>query len=427
MTQARQTDQLSQGTHVSGNVWTVAGDGEPGFYGDGGAAVQARLNEPKCVTFSNGRLYVADSENHVIRQIDLQTGVVTTIAGSPDDQPAGAAVGMLDPETSVEPDDPFADHANQVESKYTQLRDLSGTVRFVAGESRNPQRFGGDGGPATAAKLNFPTAVAVDDAGNLYIADTLNHRIRFVNRVTGIISAIAGTGHRRYAGDGGPAVAASLYEPSALVLDGRGNLYVADQGNHRVRRINLTTGVIETVAGTGESGYNGDGVVGSEASLAGPSGLACGLDGVLYIADTFNGRIRVLDLGTGMISTVVGDGGEYRYQGPADESSSSVSRPSGIAVDRRGGILVTDSDSHLIRRWDPATGLVSRVAGIGTGGYNGDGQTLLGTSLNYPFAVTVDDQNRLYIADTFNHRIRGAALPAGLGVTKGCKKGSGGC
>ncbi|MEK6526885.1 MAG: SMP-30/gluconolactonase/LRE family protein, partial [Nitrospirota bacterium] len=248
--------------------------------------------------------------------------------------------------------------------------------------------------------------VAVDERGNLYIADTMNHRVRKVEAITGTITTIAGTGQHRFSGDGGPAASAALNEPTALVVDGKGHLYIADQSNNRVRKVDQATGVITTVAGTGEAAYTGDGMPASEASLAGPSGLALGPDGALYIADTFNGRIRRVDPETGAISTVAGDGGEYRYQGRANEFSTSLSRPYGIALDREGHILITDSDSHLIRKWDRTKKIVRRVAGNGMAQFGGDGGLPEDCSLNYPFGVVVDDRGNMYIADTFNHRVR---------------------
>jgi DNA-binding beta-propeller fold protein YncE len=256
------------------------------------------------------------------------------------------------------------------------------------------------------ATLNFPGAVAVDRQGNLYIADTMNHRVRKMDAATGVISTIAGTGQHRCSGDGGPATGAALNEPSALAVDGRGYLYIADQSNNRVRRIDLHTGLITTVAGTGETGYTGDGMPAVEAGLSGPSGLAIGPDGDLYIADTFSGRIRRIDQATGAISTVAGDGGEYRFSGMANEFSTSLSRPYGIALDAAGNLLITDSDSHLIRRWDRKKKIITRLAGSGQPGFGGDGGDPLAGSLNYPFGVVVDHRGNVYIADTFNHRIR---------------------
>ena len=151
-------------------------------------------------------------------------------------------------------------------------------------------RFSGDGGPAEQALLNFPTAVVVDRAGHLYIADTMNHRVRRVDAETGVITTVAGLGQPRCFGDGGLAVEAGLNEPAALAVSDEGVLYIADQSNNRVRAVDLTTGVIRTVAGTGTAAYNGDGVAATETGLAGPSGLALASDGTLYIADSFNGQ-----------------------------------------------------------------------------------------------------------------------------------------
>jgi sugar lactone lactonase YvrE len=187
-------------------------------------------------------------------------------------------------------------------------------------------------------------------------------------------------------------------------------LYVADQSNNRIRMVDLRTGVITTVAGTGIATFNGDGRRATEAALAGPSGLTIGTDGRLYIADTFNGRIRAVDPATGIIETVVGDGGEYRYQGETEASSPSLSRPSGIAVDLEGNVFMTDSDNHLVRRWDRVGGRIDRVAGTGSANYGGDGKTPLEASLNYPFGLVMDQENHLFVADTFNHRIREIVL-----------------
>lgn len=389
----------------SGAIATLAGRGEPGYGGDGGPAASAMLNEPKSLAVGQGCLFVADSENHVIRRIDLATGVITTVAGHPGEPAAGPAAAAALPADLTE-DDPLGGPSQAIPEKFAQLGDLSGTVRFVVGGLPKGGRFAGDGGPATQALLNFPSAVAVDQAGRLYIADTMNHRIRRVDPATGLITTLAGTGAHRCSGDGGPAAAAALNDPSALAVDAQGNLYIADQSNNRVRRVDAATGIITTVAGTGQAAYTGDGMPGPESALAGPSGLAFGPDGALYIADTFNGRIRRLDPDTQLISTVVGDGGDYRYQGNPQEFSTSLSRPYGIAVEPDGNILITDSDSHLIRRWDRRRTIVTLVAGNGAAGFAGDGGPARESSLNYPFGVALGPEGTIFIADTFNHRIR---------------------
>jgi sugar lactone lactonase YvrE len=397
-----------------GTLETVAGNGIPAFGGDGGPARLASLCEPKSVALDErGHLYIADSENHVVRKVDLATGSITTVAGEPPEQQretsgvrreARGALGEAS--TGVFDEcDPLGEPPASAKG-FTQTKDLSGTVRFVVGTAPKEGRFSGDGGPAVRARLNFPSAVAIDADGHLYIADTMNHRVRRVDAVTGVMTTVAGTGHARFSGDGGPACDASLAEPSALAIDRRGALYIADQGNHRVRKINPTNGLITTVAGSGIDGYTGDGGAATQAGLAGPSGLAYSPEGRLYIADTFNGRIRVVDLARGIIATVAGDGGVYRYQGSGEERSMSLSRPYGIALTADERLLITDSDNHVLRLWAQGPRGIVVVAGLGPAGFNGDGRRPQESALNYPFGVAADAAGAVYIADTFNHRIR---------------------
>lgn len=397
----------------SGKIETVAGNGEPGYAGDGGPAGAASLNEPKglCVDHA-GNLYIADSENHVVRRVDRATGVITTVAGvcsggmgrSAPSQPVAEA-------PAVEDEDPFADASTDATKAYSQVTDVSGTVRYVTGGRLTVEQDSGDGGPALRARLNFPSAVAVDRSGNLYIADTMNHRVRKVEAASRVITTVAGTGQARYSGDGGPAVLAALNEPTALAVSDDA-LYIADQSNNRVRRVQFATGVITTVAGDGMAAYSGDGVAADKASLSGPSGVAVTSDGRLYVADTFNSRIRTIDRATGQIATEAGDGGMYRYQGPEEPSSQSLSRPTAIAIGHDGKVYMTDSDSHLIRVWDPQVKSVTRLAGTGVAQFGGDGGEALAGSLNYPFGVAVDSGGTIYIADTFNHRIRVLTMSA---------------
>jgi sugar lactone lactonase YvrE len=389
-----------------GTIITVAGTGEPGCAGDGGQAHHAQLNEPKSVTISGSFLYIADSENHRIRKVDLTTGMITTIAGEgagATPSPADAHIPATEPASEL---DPLADPVKMKEEKVVQLADQSGTVRFLVGTAEKG-RFKGDGGPAVTATLHFPSAVAVDSHGNLYIADTFNHRIRVVEAHSGLIRTMAGTGAARFSGDGWPADKMALNEPVALALDERrGRLYIADLANYRVRMLELKTGTISTYAGSGEQDYDGDGEPARQAGLTGPSGLALDADGNLYIADTFCGRIRRVDAETGLISTVAGDGTEYRYQGVPNEFSTGLSRPAGIALAADGTLYITDSDNHLIRKWNPRTKVITSIAGNGAAQFAGDGGPAAAASLNYPFGVAVGRSGNLYIADTFNHRIR---------------------
>ena len=393
-------------------IRTLVGTGESGYTGDGGPPMQARLNEPKGVTIDClGNVYVADSENHVVRKVDRATGVILTVAGmsGEEDHIRSAAEG----EAPAQPmdEDPLADGTGETgPAKFTQQADLSGTVRYWTNQAAiSTKRYGGDGRTAVQAQLNFPTAVAVDRKGNIYIADTMNHRIRMVDSGTGIISTLAGTGQARFSGDGGPASQAALSEPAALAVDDGGRLYIADQSNHRVRMVDLRTGVIRTVAGTGIATYDGDGKPAVDSALAGPSGLALA-GNRLYIADTFNGRVRCVDLSSGLMTTAAGDGGAYRYESPSDAPSPSLSRPTGIALDQEGHLFLTDSDNHLIRQWDWASGTAVWVAGQGIPSYSGDGGAARGASLCYPFGIVADRDGTLLVADTFNHRIRALTL-----------------
>ena len=390
----------------AGTIGTVAGAGEPGFAGDEGPATDALLNEPKNIALDHvGNLYIADSENHLIRRVDAQSGTITTVAGTCMASDSAPDVGTPPPE-AVEEEDLLADPVSGPGDAYVQKSDQSGMVRYIGGTKVADERFSGDGGAATKAALNFPSAVVVSEDGTLYIADTWNHRIRRVDSHTGIISTIAGTGQAKFYGDNGPAEKAALNEPVALVLDGKGQLYIADQSNNRIRKIDLTSGIISTVAGTGESGYNGDGAVGSDTAFAGPSGLAMDKDGNLVIADTFSSRIRKLDVQSGIVEALLGDAGALQYVQGENESSLFLSRPYAIAIDSKGLLFITDSDNHLVRVWDIEKKEMSLLAGNGKAEFSGDGGNPAESSLNYPFGVATDSQGHVYIADTFSHRIR---------------------
>ncbi len=391
----------------AGTIATIAGAGEPGFAGDAGPATAALLNEPKNIALdAEGHLYIADSENHVVRKVDARTGIIATIAGTcvrndPGSSPAGPV-----PTRADDDDDPLADPVDHAGEAYVQKPDLSGMVRYLSGTESKVPRFSGDHGPARHAALNFPSAVAVADDGTVYIADTWNHRIRRVDPQTGIISTIAGTGRAKFSGDHGPAVQAALNEPVALALDGHQALYIADQSNNRVRKLDLTSGEMTTVAGEGEAGYNGDGAPGPETALAGPSGLAVDQEGNLYIADTFSNRIRKLTRRTGTMETVVGGTGDFQLRPGDNEASPHLSRPYAIALHPDGRLFITDSDNHVIRVWNLRTQAMSLLAGTGKAERSDDGRHPAHSGLNYPFGVALDSRGHVYIADTFNHRIR---------------------
>lgn len=321
-----------------------------------------------------------------------------------------------------------------------------GIIQTVAGTG--VPGSSGDGGAATAAQLAGPQGLAFDGSGDLLIADTDNHLIRKVDVSTGVISTMAGTGTPGFSGDGGAATSAQLLHPAAVTVDPTGDLYIADTGNHRIRKVEASTGTITTVAGTGVGGLSGDGGAATAAQLANPQGVALDLMGDLLIADTGNGRVRKVDLSTGMIQTfavvttptglapdgtgqvyvsssgdhrvfkvgaggidiVAGTGGAgFNGDGQAGFMAQLVT-PIGLALDPSGGLLIADSGNDRIRRVDLATGIIETVAGTGIGGFSGDGDPATSAQLLAPQGVAVDLSGDLLIVDTGNHRVRKASL-----------------
>ncbi|NCX95569.1 MAG: hypothetical protein EBX41_04010, partial [Chitinophagia bacterium] len=274
--------------------------------------------------------------------------------------------------------------------------------------------YSGDGGAATAASLNEPKGVAVDASANVYIADCFNNRIRKVN-TSGIISTIAGNGSAGYSGDGGAATAASLSLPKGVAVDASGNVYFPDQNNNRIRKVN-TSGVISTIAGNGSLGYSGDGGAATAASLSGPYGVAVDASGNVYIADCFNNRIRKVNT-SGVISTIAGNGyhdstgrGGYGGDGGA-ATAASLNYPIGVAVDASGNVYIADYNNKRIRKVN-TSGIISTIAGNGSPGYSGDGGAATAASFNYSEGVAVDASGNVYIADSYDNRIRKVTMCA---------------
>ena len=273
-----------------------------------------------------------------------------------------------------------------------------GTLTVVAGNGIC--EFSGDGGPARNASLGEPNDVAVDADGNIYIADTGNGRIRRVS-ANGIISTVAGNGDFAFSGDGGPATSASLFVPQGVAVDAGGNLYISDTGNHRVRRV-TPAGVISTVVGTGEPGFSGDGGPAADAMLIQPVGLAFDSSGNLYIADGGNDRIRKVTP-AGIITTVAGGGDTVGDGGPA--AAARINEPTGVAVSAAGDVYFSDTNNLRIRKVTSG-GTISTIAGNGNFKFSGDGGPATSAALNSPSSVAVDILGNLYIADEFNQRIR---------------------
>jgi len=355
-------------------ITTVAGNGTAASSGDGGPATSASLNTPAGLAIAaNGDLYISEMWGWKVRRVDAR-GVISTVAGN----------GM--------------------------------------------RGFAGDGGPATAASLGEPYDLAVDAAGNVFVLDIGNQRVRRVDR-QGVITTVAGDGRVSFGGDGGPATRASLYEPKGVAVDEAGNLYIADTFHHRIRKVDRA-GIITTVAGNGVSGFSGDGGPATQASLNFPYDIAPDSSGNLYIADNGNYRIRKVSA-KGIISTVAGNGqggfsGDF---GPATEAA--LYSAGGVAADGSGNLYIADLGNYRIRKVS-ANGIISTVAGNGVAGFSGDGSAATQASLRGPIHVALDAAGNLYIADAGNHRIRRVQMapapgfPAGLSMAGDAQGASGG-
>jgi DNA-binding beta-propeller fold protein YncE len=334
-------------------ITTAVGTGEKGFAGDGGPAERALLNGPFDVGFdADGNLYFSDTFNHRIRRVDGRTGVITTCAGS--------------------------------------------------GEAG----YGGDGGPATRARLNEPYGIAIDRAANVYIADRHNHCVRRVDSASGVITTFAGNAVAGFAGDGGPAAEAGLVEPNGLALDPpQTRLFIADVADHRVRVVDLATGIISTFAGTGEAGHSGDGGPAPSAGIHGARAVKVAADGTAYILERQGSTLRAVDPRFGIITTAAGTGARG-YAGDGGPAQNAVfDAPKELALAPGGDILIVDTENHAIRCIDAATGIVATIAG-GRKGPGGDNGPANAAGLGRPHGAVVGPDGAIYIGDTENHRIR---------------------
>ena len=348
-----------------GEIDTVAGVTDWIYQGDGVAATNAPIFLPMGVAVdANGNLYLADSNNNRIRRVDAQTGLISTIAGN-------------------------------------------GT-----------SGFSGDGGLAVAAMISLPGGLVLDGAGNLFFADSNNDVIRRIDAVSGVITTVAGVPQvSGYSAMGGPAISTSLSKPEGVALDAAGDLYIADTGNDAIRKISAATGIMSTVAGTGAPGYNGDQIVATNAELNGPWDLSVGVDGSLYIADTANQRVRVVIAGTGWISTIAGTGVQG-YSGDGSTASLALlNAPVAVVLDPAGNIYIADSGNNRIREIDIATQDIQTISGGSAEGFSGDGGPANLAGMYGPYSLVFDQGGDLFFSDLFNNRVREihasvATLPA---------------
>ncbi len=333
---------------------TIAGTGTQGYNGDNQPATSAQLRAPQGVVVDPaGNIYLADYNNNRVRRIDT-SGVITTFAGT-----------------------------------------------GVAGATASH----GENGAATSANISTPSDLALDSAGNLYISMTFDHQIRKVD-TAGVITTVAGTGSYGYSGDGGQAISASLNQPIGLAIDAAGNLIFADSGNHRIRKVDFTSGVITTIAGTGVLAYGGDGGQATAAKLGLPSGIALDSTGNVLIADFFNSRIRRIDVATGVITTIAGTGTAGYGGDNGQATAAKLKFPLDVAVDNQDNVLIADKNNHRIRKIDAATGVITTLAGTGATGYSGDGGPPASAQIGGPNGVYVDAHDNVYISQKDYHVVR---------------------
>ncbi|MFM7201786.1 MAG: MopE-related protein, partial [Myxococcota bacterium] len=410
---------------VGGTLITVAGTGEPGYSGDGGPATSARLYLPRALAIDprTGDLFIADGGNHCIRRISSSTGVISTVAGTGS---AGSS-GSSGPATQATFNEPkglavdrdgwnlyIADTKNHVIRRVI-LVDTGlgavGTISTVVG-SMGSSGSSGDNALATAAKLNEPRGIDFDYSGNLYIADTNNHRVRRYNVTDKKIYAFAGSGSDGDSGDGGAATSAELDLPGDVSVDVTTSVAIADTGNHRVRIVGVDK-KINLLAGSSE-GFSGDAGAANVAKLQDPLSVSCS-GGEVYVLDSGNFRVRKVAglTGASVISTVLGAGMSGFSGDSLDARAARMSSPRGTAMDAQGNLYVADSKNHRIRKVS-SIGRITSIAGTGVAGYDGEGTASL-KQLNQPYDVALDASGaNLYIADTKNQRVRKLVLATGI-------------
>jgi sugar lactone lactonase YvrE len=387
---------------TTGNIATVAGNhaAGAGYSGDNGAATSAQLHFPRNVFVdSSGNLFIADSDNSVVRKVTKTSGNITTVAG------IGLTSGYTGdggPATSAElknPNNLFVEASGNIlicDNGNLVIREVSistGNIQTIVGNGF--VSYAGDGFLAVNAALNRPLGVYTDRSGNIFVADAFNNVIREIVASTGVIQTVAGNGTSGFSGDGGPATKAQLNEPFGIFVDNSGNIFFTDANNSVVREVVAATGTIQTVAGTpGKFAYTGDGGLAISAQLNHPDSVFADHSGNLFIADSDNNVIRKVDAATKNITTIVG-------------TSAQLNNPGGIFMDAAGNLFIADALNEVIREVDSKTGQVNIVAGtLGVLGPGGDNGPATSAQLNTPTSVFVDSAGNLFISDTNNSVIR---------------------
>lgn len=398
-------------------ITTIAGGGI--FLGDGGSATSedVSVNPLAVAVDSNGNALIADGRNNRIRRVEPVNSIITTLAGQNSLPSFGGDGGSAARASLFRPRSIAIDRSGNIlflDSGNSRIRRIdrnSGTITTVAGSSI--PFFFGDGGPATSAGLGSTLAIALDQNGNIYIAT--DNRIRRVDVQTGIINTVAGIITPGFTGDNGPAINASLNRPSSVAVDNLGNFFIADTGNNRIRRVDISSGIITTIAGNGARGFSGDGTAAINAALNSPSAVVIDDSGNLLVADSGNNRVRKVDLATGIITTIVGNG-NAQFSGDGMAALNTGLNPISLNIDANGNLLIVDGVNSRVVRVDRSS-IVTTLAGNGQTVFTGDGGLAGGAIVNQPRGVDFDAEGNLLIADSGNSRIRKIDITTGIITT----------